>query len=282
MWEALTDPWTQPIMVRALLEVVLIGMAGGALGCWVVLYGLSYSAESLAHGLFPGLVLAVVAGFPLLAGGALGLAVAALCIALAGRAPEIGDAAVAVVITTLFGAGALLALSRESPPGIQDLMFGDLLGVSNLDLALAAALAAAVLVALRLLHSRLLTVGFDRSSAQLYGASPLLADAALLLLIACATLVAVQGLGSLLVVAVLVAPAAVARLVATRVVSIMALATAVTVACGAGGLYLSYYAGTAAGASVAACTVALYLLAIASERLRTGLESSRPEASHYP
>src|SRR6266508_4005852 len=101
-----------------------IGMppAGGTLGCWIVLYGLSYSAASLAHALFPGLVLAAIAGFPLLLGAGLGIVVAALAISLAGRTPEIGsDTAIAVVITTLFGAGALLALSRASPPGIQGL-----------------------------------------------------------------------------------------------------------------------------------------------------------------
>jgi ABC-type Mn2+/Zn2+ transport system permease subunit len=269
MWETLTEPWTQPIMVRALAEVALLGIAGGTLGCWIVLYGLSYSAESLAHALFPGLVLAAIAGFPLLLGAGLGLLVAAVAITLAGRTPEIGsDTAIAVVITTLFGAGALLALSRASPPGIQELMFGDILGVSDLDLALAASFAVLLIAALRLLHGRLLVVGFDRANATLFGASPLVADAALLVLIAGATLVAVQGLGNLLVVAVLVGPAAAARLVAGRISLMMALAVAIAIGGGSGGLYLSYYAGTAAGASVAGSVVALYLLALAAERTR--------------
>jgi ABC-type Mn2+/Zn2+ transport system permease subunit len=269
MWETLTDPWTQPIMLRALAEVALLGVAGGTLGCWIVLYGLSYSAESLAHALFPGLVLAAIVGFPLLLGAGLGIVVAALAISLAGRTPEIGsDTAIAVVVTTLFGAGALLALSRASPPGIQGLMFGDILGVSDLDLALAAGFAVLLLAALRLLHGRLLVVGFDRGNASLFGASPLLADAVLLVLIAGATLVAVQGLGNLLVVAVLVGPAAAARLVAGQIPLMMALAVAIAIGGGSGGLYLSYYAGTAAGASVAGCVVALYLLALAAERAR--------------
>jgi ABC-type Mn2+/Zn2+ transport system permease subunit len=265
--DALTQPWTHPIMLRALAEVALLGIAGGALGSWIVLYGLSYSTESLAHALFPGLVLAAIAGFPLVLGAALGLLVAAIAIALAGRAPEIGsDAAIAIVITTLFGAGALLALSRASPPGIQELMFGDVLGVSDFDLWLAAGFAALLLTALRLLHGRLLVVGFDRPNAKLFGASPLLADGALLVLIAGATLVAVQGMGNLLAVAVLVGPAAAAALVAGRIERMMALAVLLALTGGAAGLYLSYYAATAAGASVAGCIVALYLLALAIER----------------
>jgi len=273
MWETLTEPWTQPIMLRALAEVALLGVAGGTLGCWIVLYGLSYSAESLAHALFPGLVLAAIAGFPLLLGAGLGLVVAALAITLAGRTPEIGsDTAIAVVITTLFGAGALLALSRASPPGIQALMFGDILGVSDLDLALAGTFAVFLIAALRLLHGRLLVVGFDRANATLFGASPLVADAVLLVLIAGATLVAVQGLGNLLVVAVLVGPAAAARLVAGQIPLMMALAVAIAIGGGGGGLYLSYYAGTAAGASIAGCVVALYLLALVAERARAALK----------
>jgi ABC-type Mn2+/Zn2+ transport system permease subunit len=72
----LTDPWADPVGRRALLEVALLGVAGGALGCWIVFYNLSYSAESLAHALLPGLVLAALTGIPLLLGGAAGLLVA--------------------------------------------------------------------------------------------------------------------------------------------------------------------------------------------------------------
>ncbi|HZO96914.1 MAG TPA: metal ABC transporter permease [Gaiellaceae bacterium] len=247
-------------MQRALLECVLVGAAGAALGCWIVLYELSYSAESLAHALFPGLVVAALAGFPLVLGGAAGVLAAACAIALAARAPGVeGDTAVAIVITTLFGLGVLIALSSPSPPGLDGLLFGDLLGVSASDLATAGALAAAVLVALAALHRRLLVVGFDRGAARAFGARPLVADLSLLALAAVATLIAVRGLGNLLVAAVLVAPAATARLVTRRLVPMMAVAAALAVACAAAGLYLSYYAGTAGGASVAGLLVAAYV-----------------------
>jgi ABC-type Mn2+/Zn2+ transport system permease subunit len=258
----LTDPWADGVGRRALIEVVLLGVTGGALSCWIVFYNLSYSAESLAHALLPGLVIAALTGLPLLLGGAAGLIVAAVAVAAAGQVPSIGrDTAVAVVITTLFGAGVLLALSPSSPPGLQGLLFGDVLGVSNGDLALAAGLAAVVVVALALLHGRLLAVGFDRLSAPSLGVRPLVVDAALLVLVALAILVAVQGLGNLLVVAVLVAPASAARLVTRRMAPMLAASALAAVVAGAGGLYLSYYAGTAAGASIAAILVAGYLAA---------------------
>jgi ABC-type Mn2+/Zn2+ transport system permease subunit len=207
-------------------------------------------------------VIAALTGIPLLLGGAAGLLVAALAIALAGQVPAIGrDTSVAVVVTTLFGAGVLLALAPDSPPGLQSLLFGDVLGVSDADLALAAGLAVLVLGALALLHGRLLAVGFDRLSAPGIGVRPLAVDVALLALVAVALLVAVQGLGNLLVVAVFVAPASAARLVARRMGPMMAVSAAVAMIAGVGGLYLSYYAGTAAGASIAAMLVASYLVA---------------------
>jgi ABC-type Mn2+/Zn2+ transport system permease subunit len=261
MVHALWDPWTLGFMQHALLELILIGAAGACLGCWIVFYELSYSAESLAHALFPGLVVAALVGVPLVLGGAGGVLLAGAAIALAARAPGAErDTAVAIVITTLFGLGALLALAPASPPGVQSLLFGDLLGVSSAELATAAALTVAVLLSLAFLHRLLLTVGFDRTAARALGASPLVADLALLTLVAAATLIAVRGLGNLLVVAVLVAPAATARLVTRRLATMMTVAAAVAVVCGVGGLYLSYYTSAAGGASVAGLLVTTYLV----------------------
>src|SRR4051794_26417271 len=170
MLDWFTDPLQGEIMRRAFVEVVLLGVVGGVIGCWVVLNELSYGAESLPHAMFPGLVLAALSGAPLLVGGAGGLLLAAGAIALAARTPRIGrDSAIAVVVTALFGLGALLALSPQTPAGIQSILFGDILGVSRADLAAAAGLAVVVLVALRLLHSRLVIAGFDRTTASALG-----------------------------------------------------------------------------------------------------------------
>jgi ABC-type Mn2+/Zn2+ transport system permease subunit len=262
-------PLQEPFMQRALVEVVLLGVAGGALGCWVVFYGLSYAAESLSHSLFPGLVLAAIGGVPLLLGAVPAIIVAAVAIALAARVAGVSrDAAVAVVVTTMFGLGALLALAPASPPGIESLLFGDVFGVTDGDLVTAAILVAGVGVALRLLHGRLLVAGFDRGTARSLGVSPALVDAALLLLLGAGIVVAVQGLGNLLVVAVFVGPAAAARRLSDRMLPMMLLAAGLAVFAGVAGLYLSYYAGTAGGASVALAIVAVYLISLPLGRLR--------------
>jgi ABC-type Mn2+/Zn2+ transport system permease subunit len=267
---ALLHPWSHGFMQRALLELLFVGVLGAVLGCWIVLYRLAYSAESLAHSLFPGLVVAALLGLPLLVGAAGGVAAAAAAVALATRLRGISrDVAVAVVVTTLFGLGALLALAPASPPGLQALLFGDLLGVSRADLVAAGALALASLGALGTLHRPLLAAGFDRNSAGSLGVRPAAVDLALLALIAAAVVVGVQGLGNLLVLASLIGPAACARLVGRRVPRMMLTAIGIAVACALAGLYLSYYASVAAGAAVAATTVAAYLaLLVASPLLR--------------
>jgi ABC-type Mn2+/Zn2+ transport system permease subunit len=264
----LAEPWSEPIMRRAFAEVVLLGIAGGALGCWVIFYRLSYSAESLAHSLLPGLVAAALLGLPLLLGGAVGIVVAAIAIAVAARTPTIGrDTAVAVVVTALLGLGVLVALSPAVPAGLAELLFGDVLGVSDADLLFAALLVVAVVAALAILHGRLLVVGFDRTSARGLGVAPAAVDAALLVLVALAVLVAVQGLGNLLVVAVLIAPAATARLLTHRMGAMLVAAAAIAIVAAIAGLYVSYYAGTAAGASIAGMLVAAYLVAAGARAL---------------
>jgi ABC-type Mn2+/Zn2+ transport system permease subunit len=175
---------------------------------------------------------------------------------------------VAVAVTTLFGAGVLLALAPDTPRAIQGLMFGDVLGLTNGDLALAAGLVVVTGVALRLLHGRLLVVGFDRASAPALGVRTLPLDIALMMLIAAAIVVAVQGLGNLLVVAILVAPAAAARVVARRAAPMMALAAGIAAVAGCAGLYLSYHASTAAGASIAGMLVLAYVAAAALSSIR--------------
>jgi ABC-type Mn2+/Zn2+ transport system permease subunit len=260
---ALVHPWSETFMQLAVLELLLLGVVGAIVGCWILFYDLAYSAESLAHALFPGLVAAALLGFPLLLGGAAGVAAAAVAIALVRRVPTLGgDASVAVVITSLFGLGVLLALTPATPPGLDGLLFGDLLGVTREDVIASGLLAVAALGALVALHRPLLVVGFDRANAGAFGARPLLVDLALLGLIALAIVIGVRALGNLLVLALLVGPAATARLVVRRMTRLMAVATALAIGASVGGLYLSYYASIAAGAAVAAVMVGTYVVAL--------------------
>jgi len=236
-----------------------------------VLYRLSYAAESLAHSVFPGLVLATLAGVPLLLGAGPAIGVAALAIVAISRVPGVSrEVAVGVVVTTLFGLGVLLALSPDSPPGLGGLLFGDILGPADGDLIAAAVLAVAVALGLFLAHPRLLAGGFDRGAARSLGIAPGVVETVLMVLLAAAIVVAVQGLGNLLVVAVFVGPAAAARQLTERIVPMIGLAVGIGVLAGLAGLYCSYYLGTAGGASVALAILAAYLLSLPAGRLLAG------------
>lgn len=282
MLEVLTEPLGQEFMRRALAEAVLIGLPAGLLGCWIVLYRISYAAESVAHSIFPGLVLAALTGLPLMLGGAPALLLGAVAIAALSRLPRIErDTAIAVVITGFFGLGSLLALSADAPPGLDAILFGDILGTSDGDLALSALLGLIVLVGLRLFHDRLLAAGFDPASAPSLGANPALAELVLMVLLAATVLVAVQGLGNLLVVAILVGPAATARLLSDRLIPTMALAAGLAVALAVLGLYVSYYAGTAAGASMALAIIVAYLVAASARGLAGKLPRGKFSPSRY-
>jgi ABC-type Mn2+/Zn2+ transport system permease subunit len=259
MLDALTEPFAQGIGQRALAELVILGAVCGPLGVWITLYRQSYAAESIAHGALPGLVLATLAGLPLALGAAGGLLVAALAIALlAARDHGGSDVAVAVVVTTLFGAGALLALAPETPAQLGTLLFGDPLSVSSGDLVASAALAALLLGGLAAAHRPLALACFEPGSATSLGAPPRRLELILLALLALTTLIAVAALGNLLVVALLIAPGAAAVRLAPRLGAAIALAALLAVAAGVGGLYLSHYLELAAGASIALVAVGVF------------------------
>lgn len=265
----LVEPFTEPIVQRAAAGVVLLGIVGGLAGCWVVLYGLSYAAESLAHGSLPGMVVAVAAGLPLLIGTSGGLLVAAAAIALVARVPALGrDTAVSIVISTMLGLGALLALAPSTPRGLAALLFGDVLGLSTADLAVGVLVAALLAVLLTVFHGRLLAVGFDRETAARLGVRPGLVELLLLVLLGLALVVVVPALGNLLAAAILIGPAATARLVTRRVPSMLAVAVLLAIGCGLAGLDASYQLSTASGATIAATILVVYLFALGRATLR--------------
>jgi ABC-type Mn2+/Zn2+ transport system permease subunit len=248
----LIDPLRSGIDRRALLELALVGGFCGALGFWVVTERLAYSAESLSHGLLPGLVLAALAGAPILLGAAGGAVVAAALIAFAARDRRIGpDTGTAVAVTGLVGLGGLLALAPESPQRLEELLFGDPLGVTDGDLTAAAAMLALGSAALVALHRPLSAVAFDAAGAAAAGLRPAVLRLVLLALLAAAVAVAVQGLGALLVLAVLVGPPLAVRHHARTPARAMLGGAAVAVLAGIVGIEVSFHAHSAAGASVA-------------------------------
>ena len=263
MLDVLIDPFRDSITQRALVDLVLLGAVCGPLGIWVVLYRQSYAAESVAHSMLPGLVLAALIGVPLGLGAAVGLAIAAVAIALASRQEMVGpDVAVAATVTTLFGLGILLALSSDTPLRLGELLFGDPLAVSAGDLLASAALVVVALAGLVAGHRTLALGGFDPQAAPSLGSSPTRAVGLLLALLALTTLISVQALGNLLVVAIVIGPAAAALRLQSRLAPALMTAAVLAIGAGVAGIYLSYYAELAAGAAIALCAIAAFVLSL--------------------
>jgi ABC-type Mn2+/Zn2+ transport system permease subunit len=251
------------LLQRALLEVVILGATCGALGVWLLHVRSTYAAESLAHAMLPGLVIAALLGAPLLLGAAGGVLGAAALIALAARDTRVGaEVAVGVTVTTAFGLGAVLALAPDVPARLGELLFGDLLGTSSADLVAAAALGGFVALALAAGHRRLVLAVFDPVAAPSLGVRPEHAQLALLALLAIAVVAAVQGLGNLLVLALIVAPAAAAMRVIGGLRAQILSAAGLGALAGLLGLVASAELDVAASASVALAAVGLYVLAV--------------------
>jgi len=256
MLDWLLDPFAGGIMQRALAELILLSLVCGPLGVWVILYRQAYAAESIAHGMLPGLVLAAIAGAPFLLGAGGGVLLAAAAIAVVARHPRLdADVGVAVAVGSLTGAGALLALAAERPPGLAELLFGDPLGVSPRALAATGILVAVLLSAMLVAHRGLAVSAFDPPAARSLGGSPARAQLTVLVLIGVTTVAAVQVLGNLLAVALVLAPAAGGMRLAPRLKPAMAVAAALGIVATVAGLLVSFHFDVAAGAAVALSAV---------------------------
>lgn len=252
---------TDPLLRRALLEVVILGLACGPLGVWILHERRAFAAESLSHAMLPGLVLASLAGAPLLLGAGGGILLAAVLVAAASRDARVGgDTAVAVVVTAMLGLGVVLALRPDVPARLAELLFGDPLGATAGDIAVAALLCGAVLVALALGGRSLRLAAFDPQAAPSLGTRPGRVGLALLVVLAVTIAAAAQGLGSLLLVALLLAPAAAAIRASDRLGTQLRLAAALGAGCAIAGLEASRSLDVAAGPAIALAACAAYVV----------------------
>lgn len=243
-----------PFMRTALLELVLLALAGGAIGAWIVLRRLAFFAHASGTATFPGLVAADASGVsPTLAGLAVafGYAGGVERAGRSGRAP--GEAATALLLVAALALGVVLASDVfESGASVDRLLFGTLLGLDGGDVALSAA-AAAVAVAGTLLLGRAWTaLAFDPDGARELGLPATRADQLLLAAVALCAVAAIPAVGALLVTAIFVVPAATARLLARSVPALVRWSIAIAALEGVVGLYVALWADVAPGPAVAA------------------------------
>jgi len=260
MLHYLTDPLQYTFMQRALLAVVLTGLACGVLGSYVVLRGLAFIGDALTHAVFPGVVLAFAAGLSVLLGAlAVGIVTAA-GIAVLSRGRRVSeDTAIGILFAAMFALGVVLVSSLAAyQKDVAELLFGNILGVSRTDLALAAVATAVAVGAVALLNKELALVAFDREMAEAMRYPVFVLDLVLLGLITLAIVVSLRAIGNILVLAMLVTPAATARLLTDRLVTMQAVAAGIGAASGIAGLYISFWWNVASGGAVVLTATAVF------------------------
>jgi manganese/iron transport system permease protein len=282
----LLDPFRLPYMQRALLEVLLLGALAGVVGVFVVLRRLAFVADALTHTIFPGVVVASLLGRSLLLGAlAFGLLTAVLLTWLGAERRVGADAALAILLTSFFAFGVVLvSRTRSFTSDLTVFLFGRVLAVDRADLLQSLAVAAVVLATLALLHKELVLRAFDPDGATALGYSTVALDLALNLCIALVVVAAVKAVGTILVVAMIIVPAATARLLADRVATMTVLACLLGAAGGWLGLAVSYEVSVdrgvrlAAGATVVVVLVAAFGAAAALAPLARRLAPRPPAA----
>jgi manganese/iron transport system permease protein len=271
MDELLLEPFRSDFMRTGAVAAMIVGVLCGVVGCFVVVRGMALLADSFAHGVLPGVAIAVLitagaAGedpnrLAVLLGGLAGGVVTAVGTTLILRRSGLReDTATAVMFVFMLALGVVL-ISRVSDFAIDlaAFLFGDVLSVPSSELPLTAALTIAVLVVVAVLYRPFVLVAFDKRRAASLGVRVGATELALMVLLAVAVVIGFRIVGALLVLGMLVAPPAAAALVTRRLPAMMLVSAAIAAACGPIGLLISWHLDVAAGASIVLVAVAIFL-----------------------
>ncbi|MCW5846362.1 MAG: metal ABC transporter permease [Anaerolineae bacterium] len=280
----LLEPLQYDFIVRALLAAGIVGVVCSILGVYIVLRGMAFLGDAMAHTILPGVVAAFLLGWPLAVGALIMGVLTALGIGvLTERTALKEDTAIGVIFAGLFALGvAMLSLRGNYSIDLAHFLFGNLLGVSSGDLLLTAVLGAVVLVLIFLFYKEFLVISFDPVLAETLRLPTRFLNYLLLILIAVTIVVALQVVGVALMLAILVTPAATASFVTRRLPSMMIVSAVIGVFSGVVGVYASYYLNIPSGPAVVLTATLIFLLglAVAAGRNRRGaLETSAPEAA---
>ncbi len=263
MFDWLLDPYSSGFMVRALGAAVIVGVFAPAVGVWIVLRRLSYLGDAMSHSALGGVGIALLLGLGVTVGAlAAGVVVALLIGALSAHPRLREDSVIGVVETALFGIGVLVISRNSSSLGVSldTFLFGQILTVDETDLVGNLSLMVVGLTALGLLFPDLRAATFDPVHAALVGVRVGPLRVALLMLLAIAIVVSLQTVGLLMSIAMLVTPAAAARLITDRLRTMTLAAVGIGTACAFVGLTASYHLSTPPGATVALAAVAALIL----------------------
>ncbi len=272
----LQEPWTYEFMCRALISAVVVSAVAAVVGTFVILKGMAFVGDALPHASFGGVAIAFALGANLYLGGAVAALVTALLIGLIGRRGTVRyDTAIGILFVGAFATGILVVSTQDSyTADLFAFVFGNVLSVSWNDVWLTIALGALIVLLVAIFYKELLFTAYDPTMA---AASGLPVDAlqfGLLASLAITTVIALQTVGIVLVVALLVTPAATAQLLTRSLWSMMLLGAAVGALASVIGLYVAWHADVSASASIVLTATALFALAFVFSPQKGALRQS--------
>ena len=260
MIDLIFGPFQYSFMVRALVVSLLVGVMCPALGAYVITRGRAFMGDALAHSVLPAMVLAFMLGFsPFFAAVPAAVLLAVVMGGVARRTGISEDTSIGITFAGMFALG-LVMLSRATgiTVSIEDLLLGQVLGVSQTDVIVSLGLTAFVVAGLYLYHWQLVYTTFDPIGARVIGIKTGLVEYILLGLLALVIVIGIQAAGIVLVMAMLITPAATAYLIARRFVGVMTLGAVIGGISAVAGLYLSYYVDVPSGPAMALVATGIF------------------------
>ncbi len=267
---AILEPLQYGFILRGLIGLTLISALCGVIGVYVVLRGLSYIGDAMAHAVFPGIVAAFLLKINLLIGGVVAAVLTSLGIGyVTQRSGLKQDSAIGIVFVGMFAFGVvLLSSARTYAVDLSRFLIGDPLGISNEALWTTLAVGALIALVLAAFHKEFLLLAFDPTEARVIGLPVERLNNLLLVLIALAVVLAIQVVGTILVVSLLVTSSSTARLLTSRVRTMMLAGAGIGALSGALGLYGSYYLNAPAGAMIVLVNTLLFVIVLSARRRR--------------
>lgn len=261
---------------RALVVSVAVGIVSGVVGSFIILRGLSLMGDAISHAVLPGVAISYMLGINLIFGALATGMLTAVGITFVHRHSRLkSDTAIGVVFSAAFALGIILITHAEASSNLNNILFGNLLAITGSDLVMTLSVALAVLVVVELLYRHLVVTTFDPLVAPTYGSSPHVMHYVLMVLLTSVTVAALQTVGIILVVAMLVTPAAAALLITRRFRTMMVTAALIGTISAVAGLYLSYRHNLPSGPAIVLVLAGIFILAFGYSKLTSSLGARR-------
>jgi manganese/iron transport system permease protein len=269
-------PLSYPFMQRAMIVAILVGAVCAVLSCYLVLKGWSLMGDAISHAVLPGIVIAYVIGLPLAVGAfAAGLSCALLTGYLKASSRVKEDTVMGVVFSGMFGFGLVIFTKVETDQHLLHILFGNMLGVTVQDLIETAVIAGLTLAVVLVRRRDFLLYCFDPNHARAVGLPVQALHYGLLILLSLTIVASLKAVGIILVIAMLVAPGAIAYLLTDRFERMLLIAAAVAVGSSAFGTLLSFHIDGATGACIVLVQAAMFVLAFVFAPKRGLIASAR-------